>query len=264
MIALVALLGYASDTPSLYGFAAEHEDGAADGPRAADACVGLLATQAGKRTDGVFRAALARRPDGHRLLPIVIVIPTILGLLGSRDEARPVRIGDRVLGGGRIDDRFVLRRDRGVRPRARSRGRSRREVAARSSANQQLNGSSSNAHSNDVGARGREPRARGVRVLARARSARAVASDRRLRRGARATHGDQLDAIGIELLSRMRRATRPDGQPDRRLLLLSELTRRRLAFEPVDLAEIAAEVAEELRAEDRAGTSRSRSSRGCT
>ena len=96
VIALVALLGYASDAPSLYGFAASTKMALPTALGAADACVWDTRDATRERTDGVLHAALARRPDGHPAASAVIVIPTIARPAAARgDEARTVRYRDR-------------------------------------------------------------------------------------------------------------------------------------------------------------------------
>ena len=91
--------------------------------------------------------------------------------------------------------------------------------------------------------RGGEPRARGVQLLRRPRSARASARDERLRAGAPRHYADKLDAEGQDWLHEIVLNAKKMGELIDGLLSLARVTRSELRPERVDLSALVREAA---------------------
>ena len=253
VIALIALLGYASDLPALYGFAADTRMALPTALLLMLLALGLLATQPGSGPMAYLSELSPGARMGIRLLPAVILIPTILallrlagtrlGLFGTATGSWLVYVatiglfcGVIVLSARSLDTADEQRRG---------------EVADQQQQVHELNATLEQRvqqRTSELEAANHELEAfayslaHDLRAPLRAIAGFGATLERR--------HGEELGDDGRQLLSRIRRATGRMGDLIDAMLVLSEVTRRQLSFELVDLGEIAGEVADELRAED--------------
>jgi signal transduction histidine kinase len=253
VVGLVALLGYASHFPGLYGFSAATR-------MALPTALALLAIGAGmlaaQPRSGPMAYVARLSPGarmGIRLLPAVIVIPTTLALL--RLAGTNLGLFDAATGSWLVYVStiglfcwLIVVYARGLDAAEEKR---RVDVAEQHRQVEELNATLEQRvqqQTSELQAANHELEAfayslaHDLRAPLRAIGGFGARLERR--------HGDQLGDGGLELLARIRAASGRMGDLIDAMLLLSEVTRRRLSFMPIDLAEIAHQVVDELRAED--------------
>ena len=253
VIGLVALLGYASDLPGLYGFPADRRMALPTALALLALGAGLLAAQPGSGPMAYVNRLSPGARMGVRLLPAVIVIPTTLALL--RLAGTKLGLVDTATGSWLVYVSTIglfcwvivvyARRLDAAEDKRRA------EVAEQHRQVEELNATLEQRvqqQTSELQAANHELEAfayslaHDLRAPLRAIGGFGARLERR--------HGDQLGDGGLELLARIRAASGRMGDLIDAMLLLSEVTRRQLTFVPIDLAEIAHEVADELQAED--------------
>jgi signal transduction histidine kinase len=253
VIALIALLGYASDLPALYGFAADTRMAFPTAALLMALALGILAAQPACGPMAYLSDLSPGARMGVRLLPAVILIPTTLALL--RLAGTKTGLVDAATGSwlvyvatiGLFCGVIVL----SARSLDAADAQRRREVAEQQRRVHELNATLEQRvqqRTSELEAANHELEAfayslaHDLRAPLRAIAGFGATLERR--------HGAELGDDGRRLLTRIRRASGRMGDLIDAMLVLSEVTRRQLTFELVDLAEIVREVADELRAED--------------
>ena len=252
-IGLVALLGYASDLPGVYGFPADTRMALPTALALLALGTGMLAAQPGSGAMAYVSRLSAGARMGVRLLPAVILIPTTLALL--RLAGTKLGLFDTATGAWLVYVStiglfcwmiivYARRLDAAEEQR-------RIDVAEQHRQVEELNATLEQRvqqQTSELQAANHELEAfayslaHDLRAPLRAIGGFGARLERR--------HGDQLGDGGLELLARIRAASGRMGDLIDAMLLLSEVTRRPLSFVPIDLAEIAHQVVDELRAED--------------
>ncbi len=253
VIGLVALLGYASDLPGVYGFPADARMSLPTALALLALGAGMLAAQLGSGPMAYVTRLSPGARMGVRLLPAAIVIPTTLALL--RLAGTKLGLFNTATGAWLVCVWTIglfcwmiivyARRLDGTEQKRRV------DVAEQHRRVEELNATLEQRvqqQTSELQAANHELEAfayslaHDLRAPLRAIGGFGARLERR--------HGDQLGDGGLELLARIRAASGRMGDLIDAMLLLSEVTRRQLSFMPVDLAEIAHQVADELRAED--------------